>query len=260
MTFYVKGKEIKLQGFLEYLDAIGYHIWNDGHRGSVVVYTNTKEAGRVANVKESDYDVEESAERICELLNVKDLNCNDFTESFHKLRDYFGNTTYRDFSSFVQSGGENIDWKEETTKRFKDSVPVEEIDLEDIKLDIDIDKFYESRNKKEEEELYFSFPEHERIKKENQGKKETEGKTNYEELDWDYIDAVADRMSSNKKYPPKNWQKPMDVKKLAESAMRHARKILQEIDGDEESLQDHAVALACNGQMVNFQLKNKDND
>jgi len=91
----------------------------------------------------------------------------------------------------------------------------------------------------------------------NQGKKEEQGKTGYSELDWDYIDAMAYRMNKNDKYPPGNWKKPIDIKKLAESAIRHARKILQEVDGDEESLQDHAIALGCNGQMINYQLKNK---
>jgi hypothetical protein len=48
----------------------------------------------------------------------------------------------------------------------------------------------------------------------------------------------------------------MDVKELAKSAIRHARKILQPVEGDKESLEEHAVALACNGQMINYQLKN----
>ncbi len=60
-----------------------------------------------------------------------------------------------------------------------------------------------------------------------QGVKETEGKVNYGELDFDYIDSMALRMSKNlEKYPPKNWQKKMDIEELAKSAIRHARKIL----------------------------------
>lgn len=91
-----------------------------------------------------------------------------------------------------------------------------------------------------------------------EGIKETENKVNYEELDWDYIDSMAERMSKNlAKYPPKNWQKNIEVKELAKSAIRHARKILQEIDGDEETLQEHSTALGCNGMMINYQLKNK---
>ena len=91
-----------------------------------------------------------------------------------------------------------------------------------------------------------------------EGIKETENKVNYEELDWDYIDSMAERMSKNlAKYPPKNWQKNIEVKELAKSAIRHARKILQEIDVDEETLQEHSTALGCNGMMINYQLKNK---
>jgi hypothetical protein len=91
---------------------------------------------------------------------------------------------------------------------------------------------------------------------EARGKKETENKVDYGELDWDYIDLMAERMVKNlDKYPPKNWQKKMDIIELAKSAMRHARKIMQEIDNDEETLQQHATALGCNGMMINYQLK-----
>ena len=90
-----------------------------------------------------------------------------------------------------------------------------------------------------------------------EGIKETENKVNYGELDWDYIDNMSLRMSKNlDKYPPKNWQKKLDIQELAKSAIRHARKILQEIDNDEETLQQHATALGCNGMMINYQLKN----
>ena len=93
--------------------------------------------------------------------------------------------------------------------------------------------------------------------KEDIGVKETENKVNYGELDWDYIDNMSLRMSKNlDKYPPKNWQKKLDIQELAKSAIRHARKILQEIDNDEETLQQHATALGCNGMMINYQLKN----
>lgn len=91
-----------------------------------------------------------------------------------------------------------------------------------------------------------------------QGVKETEGKVNYGELDFDYVDSMALRMSKNlEKYPPKNWQKNMDIEELAKSAIRHARKILQQIENDEETLEEHAIALGCNGMMINYQLKVK---
>ena len=63
-------------------------------------------------------------------------------------------------------------------------------------------------------------------------------------------------MAENIKYPPENWKKPMDVKELAKSAMRHARKILQPVEGDTETDLEHAEALGCNGMMINYQLKN----
>lgn len=95
------------------------------------------------------------------------------------------------------------------------------------------------------------------LKLKERGIKESNGKINYEELDWDYIDLMVLRMSKNlEKYPPKNWQKKMNIKKLAEASIRHARKIIQEIENDEESLQEHSIALGCNGMMINFQLKN----
>lgn len=88
-----------------------------------------------------------------------------------------------------------------------------------------------------------------------EGIKEKEGKVDYSELDWDYIDDMCNRMSENEKYPSENWKKEMCIKELAKSSMRHARKILQQVDGDEETLKDHAAALGCNGMMINFQLK-----
>lgn len=98
----------------------------------------------------------------------------------------------------------------------------------------------------------------ESILSENFGKKEKEGKLDYGELDFDYIDSIALRMSKNlQKYPPKNWQKEMDIKELAKAALRHARKILQPVENDPESLEDHAIALGSNGMMINYQLKNK---
>lgn len=95
----------------------------------------------------------------------------------------------------------------------------------------------------------------ERLEDLNEGLKESDGKTPYEELDWDYVDSMAHRMESNDKYPPENWKKEMNTRKLAASAMRHARAILEPSDYDTESQEDHAVALGCNGMMINYQLK-----
>jgi len=94
---------------------------------------------------------------------------------------------------------------------------------------------------------------------EKEGIKESEDKIDYSELDWEYIDAMTIRMAKNIKYPPENWKKPMDIKELAKSAMRHARRILQPLEGDTETDLEHAEALGCNGMMINYQIKNYNN-
>ena len=126
-----------------------------------------------------------------------------------------------------------------------------------------------TRHKAREEGRYHPYPKKDDVITNNsrgeketmeylQGVKETEGKVNYGELDFDYVDSMALRMSKNlEKYPPKNWQKKMDIEELAKSAIRHARKILQQIENDEETLEEHAIALGCNGMMINYQLKVK---
>lgn len=90
--------------------------------------------------------------------------------------------------------------------------------------------------------------------------KETEGKIDYINIDWDYLEGICKRISSNSsKYPKDNWKKPLDIKELAAATIRHARKILQPIEGDPESLEDHAIALGCNGMFINYQLKLRSN-
>jgi hypothetical protein len=93
------------------------------------------------------------------------------------------------------------------------------------------------------------------IPTEKEGIKESEDKIDYSELDWEYIDSMAIRMAENTKYPPENWKKPMNIKELAKSAIRHARKILQPLEGDIETDLEHAEALGCNGMMINYQIK-----
>lgn len=91
--------------------------------------------------------------------------------------------------------------------------------------------------------------------KSEEGKKISNNKVDYGELDWDYIDEMALRMSKNTDYPPENWKKPMDIKELAKASIRHARKILQGVEEDKETFEDHAKALGCNGMMIHYQLK-----
>ena len=89
------------------------------------------------------------------------------------------------------------------------------------------------------------------------GLKEAENKVDYTEIDWDFIDGICNRITENDKYPKHNWKKEMDIKELAAATIRHARKILDPIKGDPESIKDHTYAIACNAMFINYQLKLK---
>ena len=87
------------------------------------------------------------------------------------------------------------------------------------------------------------------------GIKENQGKLSYE-LDWEFIELIAARMSKNKgKYPAYNWHKPIEVEKLKQSVIRHVVEIMKgnyEDDGEEFG---HLSAVALNTMMLNYQLK-----
>jgi len=89
------------------------------------------------------------------------------------------------------------------------------------------------------------------------GIKENQGKLSYE-LDWEFIELIAARMSKNKgKYPAYNWHKPIEVEKLKQSLIRHVVEIMKsnyEDDGEEFG---HLSAAALNTMMLNYQLKLK---
>ena len=88
------------------------------------------------------------------------------------------------------------------------------------------------------------------------GKKENKDKTDYSEIDWDIIDLMAKRFNDNKhKYPPGNMLKPIDKKELLFASFRHLRKMIQPIDNDEETFQEHLTAVLCNMQMIYQQDK-----
>ncbi len=70
-------------------------------------------------------------------------------------------------------------------------------------------------------------------------RKESEGKLDYSEIDWDFIDAMATRMNRNKdKYPPKNYEQmnEEEIKGVEQATLRHLRKILQPLKDDPESI------------------------
>jgi hypothetical protein len=88
------------------------------------------------------------------------------------------------------------------------------------------------------------------------GKKETEGKLNYE-LDWEFIEQMAERMSQNKgKYKPFNWKEPIDVEKLKQSLFRHVIEVMQDNYADDGRSYGHWESIALNAMMINYQLKN----
>lgn len=89
-----------------------------------------------------------------------------------------------------------------------------------------------------------------------QGVKETEGKLDYE-LDWEFIEQMAERMSQNKgKYEPYNWKRPMEVEKLKQSLFRHVIEIMKGNYSDDGRDFGHFESVALNSMMINYQLKN----
>lgn len=90
------------------------------------------------------------------------------------------------------------------------------------------------------------------------GVKETENKTDYSEIDFDILDLMAERFNANKhKYPKGNMLKPIDEKELLFAGFRHLKKMIQPIEGDEETFLQHLSSVLCNMQMVYQQIKLK---
>ena len=87
------------------------------------------------------------------------------------------------------------------------------------------------------------------------GFKQEDKKTNYE-IDFEFIQQLAERMSDNKnKYQPYNWQKPIDVEKLKQSLFRHIIEVMKGNFKDENREFGHLEAIALNSMFINYQLK-----
>ena len=85
----------------------------------------------------------------------------------------------------------------------------------------------------------------------NKGVKETENKTDYQEIDWNFIEGIAKRMNLNKeKYEPFNYHKPMDVNLLKQSLLRHTIEILKGEHNDAGQEYGHIFATALNSMMI----------
>lgn len=88
------------------------------------------------------------------------------------------------------------------------------------------------------------------------GVKETEGKLDYSEINFKLLDLMATRFSANKvKYGYGNTKKPLDLKQIEQATFRHLRKMIQPIEGDEETYLDHLSATATNLSIILDQLE-----
>lgn len=89
-----------------------------------------------------------------------------------------------------------------------------------------------------------------------EGQKESNNKLSYE-LDWGFIQAMAERMQNNKKkYPSGNWKKPIDVELLKQSLFRHVIEVMKGNYEDDDRLYGHLEAIALNSMFINYQLSN----
>lgn len=99
---------------------------------------------------------------------------------------------------------------------------------------------------------YFTIDDKEEI-----GKKEIENKTDYSEIDWQFIEGLAKRMNKNKeKYEPFNYHKPMDIELLKQSLLRHTLEIMKGNYDDAGQELGHFYATSLNAMMIVWQIKN----
>ncbi len=88
-----------------------------------------------------------------------------------------------------------------------------------------------------------------------EGVKQSNGKLNYSEIDWNYIARLAFRMNQNKvKYEKKNWQLPIPLEEIEQAMLRHIIAILNPNVADEETRADHLAAIGCNAMILNYHI------
>lgn len=92
-----------------------------------------------------------------------------------------------------------------------------------------------------------------------EGKKESEGKLFYE-LDWSFIEGMAERMQQNKgdKYPRWNWKKPIEVEGLKQAMFRHVMEVMKGVYEDDGRVVGHLESIALNAMMIAHQLEGAD--
>lgn len=117
---------------------------------------------------------------------------------------------------------------------------------------------HKSRNGETHEKQYAPFLTQCRTLPKNplEGAKETQNKTDYSEIDWEFIEAQALRMNKNKgKYESSNYKKPMDINLLKQSLLRHVLEVMKDNYADDGDELGHLSAIALNAQFLYYQLK-----
>ncbi len=94
--------------------------------------------------------------------------------------------------------------------------------------------------------------------KTKEGIKESGGKADYSEINFEVLDIMAARFEANKhKYPKGNMLKPIEINSLLWPIFRHWKKMMFPLKDDVETFEDHLAAILCNSSMILDQLKLK---
>ena len=85
--------------------------------------------------------------------------------------------------------------------------------------------------------------------------KDQQDKPSFLEIDPNFLEAMAWRMTANKgKYPVNNWKGLTDRFTILDAIYRHANDIKRMLEGEEsltgETIQKHCAAIACNAQFL----------
>lgn len=132
-------------------------------------------------------------------------------------------------------------------------ITIELGDIEHYWNDVDYMKNHFAKKQDSETYLYnVALP----VSGSYEGEKESCGKLSYE-LDFEFIEGMAQRMAQNKsKYPPYNWKKPLDPESLKQALFRHVVEIMKENYQDDGRDYGHFESIALNAMMIVYQLKN----
>jgi hypothetical protein len=94
-------------------------------------------------------------------------------------------------------------------------------------------------------------------RQEEQAIKEIENKPSFVELDPDFMEAMAWRMTSNKgKYPANNWKRKHNINDFLDAIQRHLNDIRRQRETGQsqtgESIKAHCAAIACNAMFLHY--------